>query len=708
MQSTLSVFPSSKKVLDSTKIPFVLYAQPIPEDLSVINNNNNIQIPRCPNPNCTAFFNSLCSYSKRGWTCSVCGQHVNFNSTDNKNKSHKSPKKSDQNDQKHNESNNQNSFLSDHNLFSSITSTLSYQIIDPSVTFPLTHVIIIGCGKQEDDKRSNENDSFASSLLPASTIMQSLPPDAPVWVFVMNTAETARKLITTAGNFSQLSKLPKTSVRVPIKTTIPLLLSLLNAKKSCFWCRVFCAGGTIDSTTIDKLKQIDRIPIRIDFFIDSPITFSGSSSTSTLSVSHFANNVPGVIRFFYYASAQSTVNSSKRITNLAPIESTPTLPSKSKASNFPSSVSVPAINDKTNTNNSEFTHTFENMDVLNSAVDVAASDCARPFGFQCKVIVKCGKHYKASSDADKATLSVIASSRSAVPFVITPQILTNSGSSENLPSPNLNGSNISISPTASITINNGNNINGNLNNTSSSTSKQKLMFQAVQVLAHVHIWDPPTNTLRKCTNVINCDFPVSSNVQTLISSASPSALFDFWARHNKLHLVEKMKQEYDNMKPLIKMYQNLSASNSNSPNSSNSNIFSNSTNSSKKKNQIVSNNVFIPLGRFGNLNLCNKSEFDAFSAEFFALCPPTTWRFVLGTFIETWKGENSDDVIVIIVKKFPNVYFALKEGIDVLLGDAVRMYVELCKPLSINVQQCTFEQISAKFKDEIASSQSSA
>lgn len=684
MQSTLSVFPSSKKALDSTKIPFVLYTQPIPEDLYIIN-DNKIQIPRCPNPNCTAFFNSFCTYNKHSWTCSVCGQHANFNSVSSKNKN-----KNSQNHQKDDDqSNNQKSFLSNTDLFSSIASTPSYQIIDPSVTFPLTHVIIIGCGNQDSKHLSNTDDIFSSSLLPASTIMQSLPPEAPVWVFVMNTAETARKLITTAGNISQLSKLPKTSVRVPIKTTIPLLLSLLNAKKSCFWCRVFCSGGTVDQMIIDKLKQIDRIPIRIDFFIDSPITFSGSSSTSTLSVSQFASNVPGVIRFFYYSSSSVSNNTTTKIRTTV---STPSLsPKDSTSQNIPSSVSISSINDK-NVNNNEFINTFENIDILNSAVDTAASDCAHPFGFQCKVIVKCGKLYKASSDADKATLSVIASSRSVVPFIITPQNQTNSASdSKSSNQPNLN---ISSSSSSSMNLNNATIINSNLTNTASSTSR--LMFQAVQVLAYVHIWDPPTNTLKKCTNVINCDFPVSSDSSTLISSASPSALFDFWARHNKLHLIEKMKQEFDNMKSLLKMYQTVSANNQNITGQMLSKSHSEKVN---KKNDF--------LGRYGNLNLRNKNDFDAFSSEFFALCPPTTWRFVLGTFVEMWKADNSEDVIVIIVKKFPNVYFALKEGVDVLLGDAVRMYVELCKPLSINVQPCTFEQIFAKFKDEIVASQSS-
>lgn len=685
MQSTLSVFPSSKKALDATKIPFVLYAQPIPEDLYIIN-NNQIQIPRCPNPNCTAFFNSFCTYNKHSWICSVCGQHANFNSVNSKNKSNKTANKSSQNNQKEDDkSNDQKTFLSDIDLFSSITSTPSYQIVDPSVTFPLTHVIIIGCGNQENHQENASDDIFSSSLLPASTIMQSLPPEAPVWVFVMNTAETARKLITTAGNFSQLSKLPKTSVRVPIKTTIPLLLSLLNAKKSCFWCRVFCSGGTVDQTIIDKLKQIDRIPIRIDFFIDSPITFSGSSSTTSLSISQFASNVPGIIRFFYYSSSS---DQNKKATRIRSIVSTPSLsPKSSKSQALPSSVSISAISDKNNNNNEFINNTFENIDILNSAVDTAASDCAHPFGFQCKVIVKCGKLYKASSDADKATLSVIASSHSVVPFIITPQ-----SSAPDLKTTNSSNLNISSSSSSSLNLSSGNVVNSNLTSASSNT---KLMFQAVQVLAHVHIWDPPTNTLKKCTNVINCDFPVSSDCSTLVSSASPSALFDFWARHNKLHSIDKMKHEFDNMKSLMKMYQTVNL------NSSIAGQIIAKSHSDKNVEEIDSS------GRYGNLNLRNKNDFDAFSAEFFALCPPTTWRFVLGTFVETWKDDHSNDEKVIIVKKFPNVYFALKEGVDVLLGDAVRMYVELCKPLSIQVQQCTFEEIYAKFKDEIVSNQTS-
>lgn len=707
MQSTLSVFPSSKKALDATKIPFILYTQPIPEDLYIIN-NDSVQIPRCPNPNCTAFFNSLCSYNKHNWTCSVCGQHASFNSVSSKNKNSKNANKNTQNDQKEDEniSNNQKTFLSDQNLFSSITSTPSYQIIDPSVTFPLTHVIIIGCGNQEANQTSSNNESFSSSLLPASTIMQSLPPEAPVWVFVMNTAETARKLVTTAGNYNQLSKLPKTSVQVPIKTTIPLLLSLLNAKKSCFWCRVFCSGGTIDSTTIDKLKQIDRIPIRIDFFIDSPITFSGSSSTSISSVSHFASNVPGVIRFFHYSSSPV---SNKKTLKIRTIVSTPSIsPKDSSAQNMPSSISISAINDK-NTNKNEPSSTFENIDILNFAIDTAASDCARPFGFQCKVIVKCGKLYKASSDADKATLSVIASSHSVVPFIITPQIQSNSTSDSNS---NLNQpTSIPVSSSSSSMIQNANLI-------STSSSRSKLTFQAVQVLAHVHIWDPPTNTLKKCTNVINCDFPVSSNVTTLISSASPSALFDFWARHNKLHLIEKMKLEYDNMKSLMKMYHYYCNNNTNNTaNIQSSQSYSSSSKKIEFNIKTHQNSASLydddldeidSSGRYGNLIISNKNDFDAFCAEFFNLCPPTTWRFVLGTFVETWKDKNSKEVIAIVVKKFPNVYYALKEGVEVLFGDAVRMYVELCKPLPIKVQQCSFQQIFLKFKNEIESSQAAS
>lgn len=54
-------------------------------------------------------------------------------------------------------------------------------------------------------------------------------------------------------------------------------------------------------------------------------------------------------------------------------------------------------------------------------IDTAAFDCAYPFGFQCKVIVKCGKLYKAVSDANKASLSVIKSSGSVVLFIIALQ-----------------------------------------------------------------------------------------------------------------------------------------------------------------------------------------------------------------------------------------------------------------------------------------------
>ena len=503
MQATLTVFPSTKKSLDSTKIPFVIYTQPIPDDLYTIE-NENIRVPRCSNPNCTAFFNGLCSINQHRWSCSVCGQHNNFKK-------------------------------GEFESLVPLTSTPSFQIIDPNVTFSLTHVIVIGCG----------------DLSPATAIMQTLPPEAPVWVFVMNTNETARKLVTKASNVSQLEKLPGNSVKVPLTTTVPLLLTLLNAKKSCFWCRIFCNGANIDEKAVEKIKQIDRIPIRIDFFVDSPITPS---------ISSFAADVPGVIRSY---------------------------------------------------------SSFSDKNSLNKAIDVAISDCARPFGFQCKVNLKCGPHFKANCDADKPTLSVIASSRAVVPFNVIPP--------ENDP---------------------------------------KLMFQAVQVLAHVHIWDPPTNTLRKCTNVMNSDFPVSSDTNSLISSASSSAIFDYWARHKQLYRIEKMKADFENIKPLLIMYHNMT--------------------------------TFTTELGISNSNFSSKDSynFEAFCAEFFTLCPPTTWRFVLGTFIETWNAKDSNDVAVIIVKKYPNVYFGLKEGVDVLLGDAVRKFVELCKPLLVTVQQCSFEQIS--------------
>lgn len=652
MQSTFSIFPSSKKVLDSIKIPFVLYTQPIPNDLYTIE-NSNVQIPRCRNPNCTAFFNALCTYNSTEWTCSVCGQHSNFNNKTNNVKSN--PQES-----------NPNSFLSNKQLLSNLTSTPSYQIVDPSVTFPLTHVIIIGCGNTHN-QNGNENIS-SNSLLPAYSIMQSLPPEAPVWVFVMNSDETARKLVTTAGNISHLSKLPKTSIRVPIKTVIPLLQTLLNAKKSCFWCRVFCSGGNIDSSVVEKLKQIDRIPIRIDFFVDSPVSISssviptGSSTPTTATLSYVANQVPGVIRFFHYSSTHhdnplhsSSSMSTKHISTNC--ESVHSLQSSKSTTLFTSEKHL----------NDVIESSFENKQILNTAVDTATSDCAKPFGFQCKVIVKCGPNYKASCDGDKATLSVIASSHSVVPFILTP-----SSSSPNL-------------------------IN-------SFTA-----FQAVQVLVHAHIWDPPTNTLKKCTNVLNYDFPVSSDVSSLLSSVSPTALFDYWARHNQLNLIDKIKSDLDNIIILTEMSQKVHPTVNlfSSVNSSSSSLTSSSVNS-KKRNPSEGENmhsenlsVFKSFGRFGKLNLHSKSDFDAFSTEFFALCPPTKWRFVLDTFVEISSKPNSDTENIIIIKQFPNVYYAIKEGIDCSIGDALRKFVESCKPLTVQIQQCSFEQIYSKFKAEI-------
>jgi hypothetical protein len=155
MQSTLSVFPGTRRVLDSTKLPFVIYTTPIPDDLPALQ-SGAIDIPRCPNPACTAFFSGLCHYGPRSWTCSVCGCQCS------------SPPPL------------------------SVASLANYQIVDSSVAFPLTHVVVIGC---ED-------------VAPARAIMQCLPPDAPVQIFVMNSAETARKLVTVAGSLSQLRRLP--------------------------------------------------------------------------------------------------------------------------------------------------------------------------------------------------------------------------------------------------------------------------------------------------------------------------------------------------------------------------------------------------------------------------------------------------------------------------------------------------------------------
>ncbi|KAH0793592.1 Sec23/Sec24 zinc finger-containing protein [Histomonas meleagridis] len=446
------------------------------------------KVPRCTN--CSSYLNGFCSLNEHSWTCSVCGTHVDLPDD-------KFP-----------------------NLPSFVTSLPSYQIMDRSVSFNLNHVIIIGSG----------------DISPARAIMQSLPSDSPVQVFVVNTPETARKLVTTAENYEQLSKLPSTSVKIPVSNTIPILTTLLNSKRSCFWCRVFCSGGNLDDKAIQKLSVFTHIPIRIDFFIDSPI--------HTSSLQRFTTSVPGVCRFF---------------------------------------------------------SSFDSHSSLSRVSDIASSDCWRPFGFQCKVNVKSG-FYKASCVHQRPTLPVIASSRACVPFVITPP-----------------------------------------------PEDRKLGFQAIQTIAHVHIWEPPTNTLWKVTNVINNDFPVSSNVDEIIYSASASALFDYYCRHNQLNMIDKVKPNTPNMKALIDMRDCMLQQ--------------------------------------------DKHNFDLFSLTFFELCPPLTWRFVLGAFVETWKAKGSEESEVIIIKQFPKVKYALREGVDLLVGDAIKNYVDLCKPLDVCVEQDTMEHL---------------
>ena len=494
MQSTLSVFPGHKKVLDSVKLPFVVYVSPIPDESNVVA-TQDYDIPRCPNPNCTAFFNGMCQYSPKGWTCAVCGTR--------------------------------SSFMEGARIPHCVRAGPSFQIIDPSVSFSLTHVIIIGCG----------------DISPAYILMGSLPPEAPVQVFVMGSPESARKLVTTAGNAAQLEKLTTPSGSVPVTATIPLLLTLLNAKKSCFWCRVFCKGDNIDERVFEKLKQFERIPIRIDFFVDSPIE----------PITKFSTKLPGVCRVF---------------------------------------------------------SSFTNSGVLEAAGNVASTDCMRSFGFQCKVVLKCGQHFKAVPDEGRAIIPVVSSNKTHVPFVITPP-----------------------------------------------SNDAHLSFQTVQVLAHVHVWDPPTNTLRKCTNILNTDFPVSSELPEVARSASSSVLFDYFARHDCLTMIDRIHTNLPNLQPLFGLCHS------------------------------ANNRKDTPFSLRGS--------FHSFCAEFFSICSPVTWRFVLGTFIERWKRKDSDEVVVIILKAFPDMYFSVKEGTDVLFGDTVRMFVDLCKPLSVNVQQIPFDKMNA-------------
>jgi hypothetical protein len=333
--------------------------------------------------------------------------------------------------------------------------------------------------------------------------------------------------VTAAGSLSQLRRLPAASVRVSVGATLPVLATLLNAKKCCFWCRVFCSSENLGDH-INKLRQFDRIPIRIDYFLDGPI---GSQ------IQEFREHLPGICRLF---------------------------------------------------------------DNVYAASEVAASDCARAFGFQCKVNLKCGPNFKATCETEKATLPVIGSSRAVVPFSVLPL-----------------------------------------------QKENNLGFQAVQVLAHVHVWDPPTNTLRKCTNILNGDFAVSSDSASVLKSASSSALFDYFCRHRQLQAVDGLRRDLINLRPLFEM----------------------------KRIMIAHPN------------------FDSLAAEFFDLCHPVTWRFVLAAFADVWTVD--EQIAAVILKRFPNVYIAVADGKEVVLGDTVKKFVECCRPLNVNVRKVHLDEVNA-------------
>lgn len=486
MLSTFSTFPTSKEDMDRIKIPFVIYVNPIKENLPVISSEFSKNIPKCSS--CSAYFNGFCCYSKSGWTCSNCGSRYD---------------------------------LLENQIPHEVISTPSYQILNKDLSFELTHVIIIGSG----------NISFAKS------IMQSLPNETPVQVFIFNSKNSAQQIIGVSNNLKQLNALPNKAIKVNVKTAIQLLLNLLSFKKCCFWCRVFCNGGEIDEKVINMMKRFLNLPIRVDFFLDSYIT--GTSAES------FKKNCFGVCRFF---------------------------------------------------------NSFDFDDSIDSAADTAAMDCSRQFGFQCKVRLKCGLYYKAVCDFEKPVIPVIASPQTSIPFIITPPY-----------------------------------------------SGKMIAFQLVQMVAHVHIWDPPTNLLHKTTNIINMDFPVTSSKSDLLSSISPSVLFDFWNRHNQRFLIEKLKHKFENLKILISMNQRA--------------------------------------------NLIESQRFENFKFEFFSLCTPTTWRWVLDIFVETLNDKKSNEVAVYIIKHFPKIIYAIKDGTDVLIGDSIKNYIEMCRPLAIKIEKVPFEKI---------------
>jgi hypothetical protein len=155
--------------------------------------------------------------------------------------------------------------------------------------------------------------------------------------------------------------------------------------------------------------------------------------------------------------------------------------------------------------------------------------------------------------------------------------------------------------------------------------------------------EPPTNTLKKCTNVLNGKFIVSDDTPHIAASASPSALFDYFARHNQVAAIDSL----------------------------------------------VSLEVLRPVAA---LDLpSGGSDFQRLCTEIFDLYPPTGWRLVLGVFADVCRSDG--EVQAGIVKRFRELYFAVRDGSEVVIGNAVREFVDLCSSLSVNVQQRTADDL---------------
>ena len=598
MYSTISIFPSSKKNLEHIKVPFRIFVEPLKADLPVYN-KEIINKFRCSE--CHSYFNGFCKYNDENWICSVCNHCQPLSDVDI-------------------------------SLFEEISSNTSFCFWEDGEIYDVTHAIIIGDGY---------------GLEPAQSIIQSLPPSSKIEIYVFTTQEVVRKIVTTSNVILTASKEVEKSVHVPINRTLPILQTLLNGRKDCVWARVFCGGGTLDERAKSRLSQLNRGPLRTDFYLDSKLS----------NHHEFASSIPGVLRV--YSNAQDSNSKPTEIPNEIEAKS---IEKREKSEKFRK------IEKKETTEKSiefERFETFERNNIASKLnqfeiksrtfmYETVASDCARTFAFQCKTTLRMGNKFRGDPIERNSTTAVVASEKKALEFIIQPlhQELSSSTFLE-LFSENSNLSNETILSKTQINIPN--------KRQKIFNSNQKV-FQCVQAVSHCYKWDPPTNKVKKFASVITNDFEVSNNIQTVLSSISPSVTFEAICREN-LNLNIDWKTASLSIRPLE-----------------------------------------------GLLNKRKKDHFNEFQAEFSELCEPTSWRFVLETFVETWtekpkkkkssqvlEDENNQnkEVIAIIIKKFPNVEFGGKEGsgVESILRNAARKFVELCRPLDVDVKQLPFEEI---------------